>query len=106
MGMIIVSLLLNILFFVLFSYQVVTKQRCMLGHSWSKWTNWGKWSASNGYVVWKQERVCRRCYKPDKREIGGHICHGPSENCPHRNQYLALVDSEINIKTLEGELGL
>lgn len=104
--MTLVSLIFNLLFFALFSHQVVTKHRCMLGHSWSKWTPWSERSSpDNNKIVWKQERVCKRCYKPDMREIGSHRC-STSNRCPHKNEYLSLVDSTTNIKALESELGL
>lgn len=77
----------------------------MLGHDWSRWTDWAKWTTYDDVVFWKQERVCRRCYKPNNREIGRHSCSG-GKNCGHREKYLSLIDSSINIKALEGELGL
>ena len=102
----IVSIIFNLLFFTLFSYQVITKQLCMLGHKWSRWTEWSKWSMEyDGIVFWKQERVCKRCYKPNNREIGRHRCSDPKK-CVHRDKYLSLVDSTTNIKALENELGI
>jgi hypothetical protein len=104
----IISLIFNLAFFVLVCQQIVTKQRCLLGHDWSKWTKWCGWFSGplTKENYWKQERVCKRCYKSDSREIGRHRCSDDEGKCTHREQYLSLIDEATNIKALEKELGL
>jgi hypothetical protein len=105
----IISLAFNLVFFVLFSYLVVTKQRCMFGHLWSRWTEWALYTSrdyDSKIVLWKQERICKRCFKGSSRELGRHKCSSIVAHCPHESEYLSLVDEAINIKQLEKELGI